>query len=120
MGNGSVAGAIIMAICCFGCALTFLGIGVWASKSNKPVHFWAGTDVPVEKVTDVLAYNRANALMWKIYSIPYWLSGAVGSLGFFGDIFTIASAILLFLACFPGIFLLVRRYRKIEEQFFRR
>jgi len=39
MGNGSVAGAIIVAICCFGCALTFLGIGVWASKSNKPIHF---------------------------------------------------------------------------------
>ena len=117
MGNGSVAGAIIMAICCFGCALTFVGIGIWAERAEKPVHFWAGTNIDPNKVTDIPGYNHANAVMWKVYSIPYWLAGLIGCFGFLGDIFAIVAAVLLFVACFPGIFLLVRRYRKIEEQF---
>lgn len=117
MGNGSIAGAIIMAICCFGCALTFVGIASWAKKSNKPIHFWAGTRVDPVKVLDIPDYNRANAVMWIRYSVPYWLAGITGSLGFLGDVFVIISAILLFLACFPGIFLLVQQYRKIERRY---
>ena len=115
MDNGSVAGAIIMALCCFGCALTFFGIGIWAEKAKRPIHFWSGTSVDPEKVTDIPAYNHANAVMWKVYSLPYWIAGLVGCFGFLGDVFAIVSAVLLSLSCFPGIFLLFWRYRSIEK-----
>ena len=117
MENGSVAGASTIAICCFGCAVIFYGIGIWADKAKKPVHFWAGTKVDPLKVTDISGYNRANAVMWKVYSIPYWLAGLIGCFGYLGDIFALIATALLVLACFPGIFLLVRRYRKIEKQY---
>ena len=117
MGNGSVAGAIIMALCCFGCGLTFNLIAGWAIKSKKPVNFWSGTKVDPEKVKDIPAYNRANAMMWNVYSVPYWLAGIVGCFGYLGDVFSVAAAILLSLSCFPGLFFLVFRYRKIENQY---
>ena len=117
MDNENLVGAIIMALCCFGCALTFLGIGVWAGKAKKPVNFWSGTSVPIGKVTDVQAYNHANAVMWKVYSAPYWLAGILGCFGCFGKIYTVASAILLSVACFPGVFLLIWNYRKIAKRY---
>ena len=117
MGNGSIAGAIIMSLCCFGSALTFVGIAVWAKKSKKPINFWSGISVPADKVTDVSAYNHANAVMWSVYSVPFWLAGLVGSFGVLGDIYTIVAAILLSVACFPGAFLLIWAYRKIEKRY---
>ena len=117
MDNESLIGAIIMALCCFGCGLTFFVIGYFAEKAKKPVNFWSGTSVPVEKVTDIPAYNHANAVMWKVYSVPYWLAGIFGCLGVIGDVYTMASAIILFLACFPGLFFLVWKYRKIEKRY---
>ena len=117
MSNGSIAGAIIMAISCFGCALTFVVIAHWAKKSKKPVNFWSGTKVPADKVTDVMGYNRANATMWSIYSVPYWLAGLIGCFGFMDDVFMMASAIILSISCFPGMFLLIAGYRKIERTY---
>ena len=117
MDNGNFVGAIIMALCCFGCGLTFWGIGYFAEKAKKPVNFWSGTSVPAEKVSDVQGYNHANAVMWKVYSKPYHLAGIFGCLGFMGDAYTIVSAILLSLACFPGAFFLIRQYRRIEKQY---
>ena len=69
------------------------------------------------KVTDILEYNRANAVMWKIYSIPYWLSGILACLGYFSEIGTYISVAGLGLACVPGLYLLVRQYHKIEKRF---
>ena len=117
MDNGSVAGAVIMAICCFGCAVSFSAIGNWAEKSKKPVHFWSGSKVDPEKVSDIPAYNHANAVMWKLYAIPYYLAGVFGILGFLGDVFSVVSVALLMAACFLGIPLLVWRYMKIEKRY---
>ena len=117
MGNGSVVGAVIMALCCFGCALTFMAIAAWARKSTKPVTFWSGTSVPADKVTDVSAYNHANAVMWSVYSVPFWLAGLVGAFGFLGDVYTMVSTILLSVSCFPGMFLLIWAYRRIEKRY---
>ena len=117
MVNRQILGIVIMAVCCFGCALLFFGIGVWADRSSKPANFWAGTKIDPEKVTDLHGYNHAYAVMWKQYSIPYWLSGILGCLDFISHGFTVAAEILLFAACFPGLFLLIRRYRSIEKAF---
>ena len=117
MDKGSVIGAVIMAVCCFGCAALFYGIGVWAERREKPVHFWSGSTVDPAKVTDIAAYNHANALMWKLYSVPYWLSGMFGCLGCFSKACFYISLAFLGFACLPGIVLLVRQYLKIEKKY---
>ena len=35
MDNEQVIAAIMTAVCCFGCAALFYGLGVWALKSKK-------------------------------------------------------------------------------------
>ena len=95
----------------------FFGIGYFAEKAKKPVNFWSGTSVPAEKVTDVKGYNHANAVMWKVYSAPYLAAGLLGCLGVLGDAYTMASAILLSVSCFPGMFLLIWAYRRIEKRY---
>ena len=117
MDNESVIGAVIMAVCCFGCGLTFDGIAIWAKKSTKPINFWSGTQVDPKKVTDLPAYNQANAAMWIVYSIPFWLAGLTGCFGVLGEVFTMISAVLLSVACIPGGFLLVWQYRRIEKTY---
>ena len=119
MDKENIAGAIIMALCCLLCAMTFTGIGTYAQKAQKPVGFWSGTTVPPEKVRDVPGYNRANAVMWKLYSLPFWSAAVLGLLGIWGEAYTMASAILLSLACVPGLFFLIWRYRAIEKQYMR-
>ena len=117
MDKGSTAGAIVMALCCGLCAMTFLGIGIWAEKASKPMSFWSGTTVDPEKVRDIRQYNHACAQMWKGYSVPYWLAFILSWLGFFGEIYIIAAAVLLSVACVPGLFFLIWRYRVIEKKY---
>jgi len=52
------------------CVLLFAGIGIWALKRKTPMHFWAGTTVNPETITDIKKYNQANAIMWFCYCIP--------------------------------------------------
>ena len=120
MDKEQIAGMIVMVICCFCCGILFFGIGLWAQKAVKPVHFWSGTRVDPAKVTDINGYNRANGVMWKLYSIPYWVAGILSCLEFLCYGFNIAAAILLFLACFPGLFILVWNYNRIEKRYITR
>ena len=121
MDKGNLVGTIIMAICCFGCGILFLCIGLHASKAEKPVNFWSGVSVPAEKVSDVLSYNHACAIMWKVYAIPYFIAGVIGCLDFSGDMPIMISSILLFAAaCFPGLPLLIWQYRRIEKKYISR
>lgn len=119
MDKENIVGAVIMVLCCLLCAGSFTGIGIWAAKATKPVHFWSGTQVSPEKVADVKGYNRANARMWKLYAMPYWVSTALSVLGFWGKAYIIAAAVLLSLACVPGVLFLVWRYRAIERRYVR-
>ena len=117
MDNDSVVGSVIMAPCCGLCAMTFLGIGIWAEKTAKPMGFWSGTTVDPEKVLDLKEYNHANAVMWKSYSVPYWLAFLLSCLGFLGEIYVMAAAVLLGVACVPGFVFLIWRYRVIERKY---
>lgn len=105
---------IIMLICCWGSGALFFGIGMWAEHSRKPIHFWAGAEVAPETVTDIPAYNLENAVMWKEYSIAYWIAGFCS---FYSDLY---AGILLMIAGIPGLVLLFRRYMKIEKEFIRK
>ena len=115
--NGSIVGALIMAVCCFGCGVLFHCVGLNAEKADRPVNFWAGTNVPADKVKDPYGYNHACSCMWKVYALPYWLAGLLGCLGIIGEGFIICSAVLLFIAGGPGIAFLICRYKRIEKQY---
>jgi len=120
MNGENIAGIVIMAVCCFGSALLFSVIGLHANKADKPVHFWAGSTIDPENVSDIRAYNRKCAIMWLWYSIPYCIAGAVAVLGGGEDSAIIISAFVLAAACIPGIPILIFHYRRIEKRYISR
>ena len=113
----NLAGFFIMLFVYGSCALLFYGIGAWADRMEKPMGFWSGSTVKAEWVRDIPQYNHENAVMWKIYSIPYFLCCVLNVFGLFYEVFTYISVGLLIAACFPGIFFLVAHYRKIEKKY---
>ena len=117
MDNPNIAAIVIWLLAVLGCGILFFGIGIWAERSEKPVHFWSGTKVDPRKVKDIPAYNHANARMWKFYSLPYMVSGALGGFSFWGEWLMSAGVAILLSACFPGVIFLIRRYRQIEKEF---
>ena len=112
--------AIILLVCCWGCAALFLGIGIWAWHRKKPVHFWAGTKLDAKAVPDIRAYNRENGKMWIFYSVPYWIAGAFSLFAGRFRWCAIMVLILLLVACLPGLVLLIRRYKQIERTYISR
>ena len=106
-----MAGMIIWSITIFGCAILFLGLGVYAEKREKSMHFWSGTTVDEKKITDVKAYNKENGRMWKIYSLWYFASGII----YFWNV-GMAIAILV-ASCTVGMLILVATYNKIEKKY---
>ena len=59
-------------------SLLMTGIGVNAIKREKPMWFWSGTTVKEEEISDVKAYNRANGIMWLVFSCVFWISTVLG------------------------------------------
>ena len=117
MDRESVFGAIVMILCSWGCAALFVGIALQGRKKQTPMGFWAGVSVDPASVRDIPAYNRENSNMWLVYSIPYWICGMVSFFFGAGDFVAIIAVAILALACFPGILLLVRHYRRIERKY---
>lgn len=107
----SVRDTIIWFACVWGCAVLFLGTGIYAEHRKKPMWFWAGSDVSKINVTDVKSYNKAHGIMWKTYSIWYWITGVV-------YLFSMNIAlVLLILSCTIGFVQLCIVYNKIEEKY---
>lgn len=117
MSGKQIVGLIISLLCSWGCGTLFFLIGLRADKCQKPVNFWAGSEIDPCRVSDVAAYNHENAVMWKLYSIPYWLSGILFALDAVSPVFTVTGAAALFSACFPGLLILIRKYRQIEKTY---
>lgn len=106
-----MAGLIIWCITIFGCAFLFYGLGIYAEKREKPMHFWSGTTVDASKITDVKAYNKENARMWKLYSLWYFASGTI----YFWNKWI--AVLLLVLSCTLGFGFLIGTYNKIERKY---
>ncbi|MBE6935965.1 MAG: hypothetical protein E7458_05620 [Ruminococcaceae bacterium] len=106
-----MGGSIVMSLVCFLCGGVFLAIGQWARRRKEPMHFYSGTEVAPEEIRDIPAYNRANARLWSVYSLPYFLSAVIGIRypGFAG--------ILVGLSCMPGIFFLLFSYHRIYRKY---
>ena len=95
----------------FGCAVLFLGLGVYAKRLEKPMWFWSGSKVDPDSITDVKAHNRENAIMWAVYSLWFWMSGIAW---IWSELIAI---ILLLLGSTLGIGILVATYLKIEKKY---
>lgn len=117
MSGEQIVGLIISLLCSWGCGALFFLLGLRAEKCRKPVNFWAGSEIAPCRVSDIAAYNHENAVMWKLYSVPYWVSGILFALDAVSLAFTIAGAVVLFSACFPGLLILIRKYRQIEKNY---
>ena len=108
---------VLILLGCGGCALLCLGLAKAAARSEKPFGFWSWKEVKPESVSDIPAYNRENARLWRIYSVPYFVATAVGILGIWLDIFALLCLVLLILAATLGLFWLICSYRRIEKRY---
>ncbi len=106
-----MAGTIMMCVVCFGCAVLFFSIGVYAKKLQKPMHFWSGVEVDAAKITDIAQYNRENGVMWQIYSLWYFAAGIA-------ELYSpILAVLFLVLGCTAGIAVLVASYLRIFKKY---
>lgn len=94
-------------------AVLFDGLGAYAWRRQEPMWFWTGTHVNPDTVSDIRAYNRANAIMWWVYALPYWVAALLNRR------WPETAAQVVALAATAGLVLLVltylfirRRYRK--------
>ena len=106
-----MAGKIIGCVVYFGCAILFWGIGMYAKRCKKPMWFWAGSTVDESKISDVKAYNKENARMWKWYSLWYFAAAVAAIWN------TVVAVVLLVLSCTLGLVILVATYNKIHEKY---
>jgi len=102
---------IFFATICLLCSLSFGAIAIWAFKSKNPIHFWSGSTVNPEEITNIPAYNHANGLMWLIYTICMVMASII-------SLFSILiSVILLVIICVPGTIALVIAYNRIYKKY---
>ncbi len=93
--------------------LTFTGIGIYAARRKEPMWFWSGSTVSSHEIKDIPAYNRANGVMWCLYSVLFYLAGL---LYFWSPYLGIA---LILLAVFPGIPVLIWNFYRIKRKYHR-
>ena len=102
---------IFFAVICLLCSFSFGAIAIWAFKSKGPIHFWSGSTVSPEEITNIPAYNRANGLMWLIYTICMVVASIL-------SLFSILiGVILLVIICVPGTIALVIAYNRIYKKY---
>ncbi|HZK27057.1 MAG TPA: hypothetical protein VFD00_05935 [Thermoclostridium sp.] len=102
---------IIFSVICWLCSSIFGLIALWAFKRKDPMHFWSGSTVRPEEIADIPSYNRANGLMWAIYSICMIVTGVLSLFSI------ITGAILLVIICVPGIAVLIVVYNRIYNKY---
>ena len=104
-------GKIIMCTVCFGCGILFFAIGSYAKRLEKPMWFWSGIEVDPSKIADVKSYNKANGIMWQIYSLFFWISGILELF------YPIVALIFLIFGSTVGIVFLVYAYNQIYKKY---
>ena len=112
-----LTGNIVVLLCNLFCSITFVAISIWARKRTSPMHFYSGTSIDPRTVSDIPAYNKANAKMWMIFSIPFMLSLVLNLLAFFIPMLFVVSVILVALDCTAGIAWLMIEYNRIAKEF---
>ena len=93
------------------CAASFTAIGVYAWKRKKPMWFWSGSEVKAWQLRDVAAYNRANGIMWLVFSLGFWAAAVLG-------LFNVpAAGVLVMLTCLVGVPGLIVAYKRIYNKY---
>ena len=116
--NGERIFSIILMTCVnLLCAGIFYGIGAWAQSRKDPMHFYSGTTVDPKTISDVPAYNRENARLWKRYSIPFWLCALCAFGSIWVEVLMKISIALLVVGCTLGSGWLVWKYSKIHSKY---
>lgn len=93
-------------------ALLFILIGIFSWRKETPMHFWSGSTVTTEEISDVKAYNKANGLMWISYGSIFIIAGIIGLFKLY-----LFSIIILLTASLPGILILIIIYRRIYHKY---
>ena len=92
-------------------ALIFLIMGVVALRLKKPMHFWAGSVVKPEEITDIPAYNRANGIMWISFG---GVCTIVSFLSFYNVLLAGLAIVVVVLAGLP---MLILAYGRIYDRY---
>ena len=95
-------------------SILFSGIGIFALRRKKPMWFNSGSPVSENEIADIPRYNRANGIMWLVFSAVFWISTILGCLNM------AAGGIVLMAGCIIGIPLLPITYSKIYAKYKRR
>ena len=95
----------------FFCGIVFLGIGIYSFVRKTPMHFWAGSTVSSETITDIKKYNHANGIMWGLFSLLFFADVIIAffDMGLAGPV--------LGIGCVVGTFLLVVSHQLIKRHF---
>ena len=93
--------------------MSFVAVALWAYKRKDPMHFWSGTTVDPETITDIKKYNKANAKMWLAYCVPMLVSMFIAPFNMH-----VASGVLI-VSCVAGIPVLIITYNKIKKKYTR-
>ena len=93
------------------CAAAFTILGVYAWKRKKPMWFWSGSEVKPWQLKDVAAYNRANGVMWLVFSLGFWVAALLGCFD------VPAAGILVMVTCVLGIPGLIVAYKRIYSKY---
>ena len=104
-------GNIVWLVIMVPCSALFTGIGIYAFKRKKPMWFWSGSTVREDEIKDVPAYNRANGIMWLVFSAVFWVSAITGFLKM------PLGGILLIAGCIVGVPGLAIAYGKIYSKY---
>ena len=89
----------------------FTGIGIYAWTRKKPMWFWSGSEVKESEISDIKAYNRANGIMWIVFSLGFWISAFIGIWN------ESLAGIMTATTCFVGIPILILVYKLIYKKY---
>ena len=117
MNGEQIFGIILITFVNLLCAGIFYGIGMWAQKRKDPMHFYSGTTVDPRTISDVAAYNRENARMWKTYSVPFWFCSVCSVASIWVESLMKVSITVLVLSCTLGGGWLILKYHKILKAY---
>ena len=104
-------GIIIWLIIMVPVSLLFTGISIYAWRRKTPMWFWSGSAVKKSEITDIVAYNRANGIMWLAFSFVMWICTILGAINMK------AGGILLIVGCILGVLILPLIYRRTYKKY---
>ncbi|MBR2760097.1 MAG: hypothetical protein IKE16_08360 [Solobacterium sp.] len=92
-------------------SMLFTVLGIYAWRRKEPMWFWSGSTVKESEIRDVPAYNRANGIMWLVFSALLWVSALLGFLN------RKSGGILLIAGCIIAVPLLPIIYERIYRKY---